>query len=190
LIEELEENVAWKSVVGYEGIYEVSSSGQIRTSADNPRKQRTLTRKVHSKNNTCHISLFKDKERKQWLIHRLVAFAFMPLIEGKDFINHIDGDRLNNDVSNLEWCTYAENINHAFDTGLQSTNVRVSLRDKATGETHSFRSMTKACEFLGRHRSTISNFLAKGQTEISGYDIVREEVGHNRPRVADSRSCV
>jgi hypothetical protein len=51
-------------------------------------------------------------------IHRLVAEAFIPAVQGKDYVNHIDGNKHNNDVSNLEWCTASENISHAIKNGL------------------------------------------------------------------------
>lgn len=56
--------------------------------------------------------------RKTFMVHRLVAKAFLPKVEGKNFINHKDGNKLNNHVDNLEWCTIKENNQHARDTGL------------------------------------------------------------------------
>jgi len=56
----------------------------------------------------------------------LVAFAYLDRIEGKDIVNHIDGNKLNNDYRNLEWCTYSENIKHAFRTGLMKQNLKLS----------------------------------------------------------------
>src|SRR5690606_13076082 len=103
----------WKDVPGYEGIYEVSRSGQIRTKEGKTTfsklhgkrvwRQRILKQKV-SKDKCCRVSLWKGGKERTWLVHRLVAKAFIPRVEGKNYINHIDGNRLNNHADNLEWC--------------------------------------------------------------------------------------
>ena len=59
-------------------------------------------------------------------IHRYVAFAFLPIIEGKTFVNHKDGNKSNNCVDNLEWCTHKENMQHAKKTGLWKPHVGVN----------------------------------------------------------------
>lgn len=56
-------------------------------------------------------------------VHRLVAFAFIPMVEGKNIVNHIDGNKTNNDLSNLEWCTSKENTRHAIDV-LKTVNQK------------------------------------------------------------------
>ena len=168
----------WKDVVGYEGIYEVSDTGQVRTHKDKTTyttrhgirkwKQRVLKQKV-SKDSTHRVSLYKNGIEKTWLVHRLVALAFIPQVEGKEYINHIDGDRNNNNVSNLEWCNHKENNNHAFDTGLMTSNVWVNLIDKNTGEVKEFRSMQKASQFMGRNHGYLSLQRQKSKTENDLY---------------------
>lgn len=177
----------WKDVVGYEDIYEVSNTGKVRTKdgkvtystrwkTERVWQQRTLRQKV-TKDNTCRVSLWKDGKEKTWLVHRLVAYAFIPTVEGKEFINHIDGSRLNNHVENLEWCTYKENANHAFDNELMSTNQRVILVDDVTDEMHHFRSKSKASEFLGYNSGYLSGVMKKPNFELDGYSVYVEEKG-------------
>jgi len=170
----------WKNVLGYEGIYEVSNTGEVRTKEGKTTfskmhgvrkwKQRTLKQKV-TKDKTCRVSLWKDGKEKTWLVHRLVAFAFIPEVEGKIYINHIDGSRLNNSIDNLEWCTSEENINHAFDTRLIETGTEITLVNRSTKEKHNFRSKSKAGQFLGKGHGHISALLLKGVTSSGGYDI-------------------
>jgi len=177
----------WRDVVGYEGIYEVSDTGEVRTKEGKTTyterhgirrwKQRVLKQKV-SKDKTCRVHLWKNGQSRTWLVHRLVAMAFLPMEEGRDYINHKDGSRLNNHVANLEWCNHEENQNHAFDTGLTTSNKRVLLMDMDTRQTHYFRSLAKASEFLGRNKGYVSGKLQKGESEIDGH-IVFVEGGKN-----------
>lgn len=80
--------------------------------------------------------LCKDGENKTCKVHRLVAKAFVPNPDNKKCVNHIDGNKENNEVSNLEWVTKGENNKHAFDTGLSSM-------DHLTGEKHPNSKLTK-----------------------------------------------
>lgn len=174
-------NEVWKDVVGYEGIYEVSNRGEVRTHKDKTTytelrgirnwKQRVLKQKV-SKDNNHRVNLWKDGKGQTWLVHRLVAFAFIAEVAGKEYVNHIDGNRMNNAVDNLEWCNHKENNNHAFDTGLIQTGKKITLVNKITGEEHNFRSMTKASDFLNRDHGAISRKLKKGISEVDGFKII------------------
>jgi hypothetical protein len=173
-------DIIWVDVVGYEGIYEVSNNGFIRTKegkvtytehhGSRKWKQRVLKQKV-SKDNCCRVNLWKNGKEDTFLVHRLVADAFIPKIDGKDYINHIDGSRLNNHVDNLEWCNHKENNNHMFDTDLTSINHKIKLINE-TGQEFSFRSKAKASEFLGRSHGYISRLLKDNKTETDGYKII------------------
>lgn len=168
----------WKDVVGYEGIYEVSNLGRVRTHKDKITfsnkhgvrkwKQRILKDKTPNGRDV-RVSLWKDKKPKDFLVHRLVATAFLPKIEGKTCVNHIDGNPKNNNVENLEWCTHEENQNHAFDNGLANTNQEIVLFNKITKETFYFRSKAKASKFLGKSHGFISDQIKKGKTEYENF---------------------
>ena len=102
-------NEIWKDVDGYEGLYQVSDLGRVK---GKDIKAKNLCQGYH------HVGLWKNNEVKSMKVHRLVALAFIPNPENKPCINHKDGNKLNNHVNNLEWCTYSENLKHAYDTGL------------------------------------------------------------------------
>lgn len=176
----MKEIIIWKNVVGYEGIYEVSNMGLVRTHKDkvtsNARygvrrwKQRVLKDKTPNGRDV-RVTLWKDGKPKDFLVHRLVAEAFIPIIEDKTSINHIDGNPKNNHVSNLEWCDYTENNNHAFDNDLMTCNQKVILVDKKTSEPLLFRSLAKASLFLGHTTGYLSREIKKGRSEIKGYEV-------------------
>lgn len=122
----------WKPIKGYEGLYEVSNLGRVR-SLDRVGFQRHWqggqSRYLHKgkvlkpckrPNGYMCISLKKDGVLKTHSIHRLVALHFIPRIEGKNCINHLDANPKNNNVSNLEWCTQSENIQYAYDHGTKT----------------------------------------------------------------------
>ena len=122
----------WKDIVGFESLYQVSNLGRIKA----------LPKKVYNSgllnSNKCFISkekilkpstiskgykgitLTKEGKRYPKKVHRLVAMAFIPNPYNKSQINHIDCNKANNCVENLEWCTNGENQKHAFKHGLNS----------------------------------------------------------------------
>ena len=81
-------------------------------------KRKWFIMKPSNLNGYKQVNLTTDGKRKGLLVHRLVALAFIPQVDGKEHVNHIDGNKANNVVSNLEWCTPMENIHHAATLGL------------------------------------------------------------------------
>lgn len=104
--------IEFKEIPGME-YYSVSRKGDVKSN----RRGRLLTPRVQKDGYvTVHLSF--DGEDLTALVHRLVAMAYLPNPENKPTVNHKDGDKQNNCVSNLEWATYPENMRHAFDNGL------------------------------------------------------------------------
>lgn len=119
----------WKTVLGLEK-YEISSYGRVRNSTNG----RILRGSINSRGYR-RYDLSIDGERIVRCGHVLVANAFIPKCDGKHLVNHKDGDRLNNHVSNLEWCTHSENIIHGIYVLGHSTtqNKRRRVRCVETG---------------------------------------------------------
>lgn len=124
----MENREIWKPIPGYEGIYEVSSYGNVKSIDRKITNSigRTRIYKGHplkvSKDRYGYpvCKLWKHSKGKNFTIHRLVAITFIKNIDDKPLVNHIDGNKFNNHVSNLEWCTNSENDLHAFSLGLRS----------------------------------------------------------------------
>lgn len=119
----------WRSVVGYEGLYEVSDMGNVRGIARKVERvgrwgnveqvsvpERMLSKKLNS-NGYLRVSLSKDNVVKQAFVHRLVALAFLDKPDGRDYIDHLNGNRRDNRVENLRWVTQGENIRFAYAAG-------------------------------------------------------------------------
>ena len=119
----------WRQVVGYEGVYEVSSSGLVRRTAGSPRCPNGRLRKLVPRNGYMQIVLSaRNAVSLQW-VHRLVAFAFLGPPKPGQMVNHIDGNGSNNNVSNLEWATMRENSAHAYRIGLRLPSPSLGSRN-------------------------------------------------------------
>nr|DAX57568.1 MAG TPA: homing endonuclease [Crassvirales sp.] len=107
----------WKPLLEYKGI-EVSSIGRIRKAANKSRKERILTEFPKDRDGYYRCSVQRlDGTWTSQPVHRLVAKAFIPRTKNRDIVNHIDGNRTNNRIENLEWVTPKENVIHSFKFG-------------------------------------------------------------------------
>jgi hypothetical protein len=130
----------WKDVYGFEGVYQVSSWGRIKSYK---RKKTNIIKPFNNGSGWMQISL----SGKKFLIHRLVALIFIPNPENKPEVNHKDGIKSNNHVDNLEWVTNQENITHSILSGLKKVKLNKDIVIKmrieyATGN-YSFNSISK-----------------------------------------------
>ena len=162
-------NEIWKDVVGYENLYQVSNLGRVRSLDKKVRcknkgyritRGKILRSQINYKGYEC-ITLTKDKKRKSFKLHRLVAMAFIPCNNKKLQINHIDGNKLNNKVENLEWVTCKENIEHSIKNKL--TNYKYKNKKIVVV----FNSIKEASRKLNIDKNIISRRLDK-EKEYNG----------------------
>ena len=127
------ESEIWKPISGYEGLYEVSNLGRVKSLSRFQSTTERILKGEYDNRGYYRVRLSKENITKKFQIHRLVASVF---IKNPSFvrlqINHIDGNPSNNNVSNLEWCTHSENMKHAFKTGLQSLKGEKNTQSKLT----------------------------------------------------------
>lgn len=108
----------WKDVAGYEGLYQVSNLGNVKSLSYRNTNKPKLLKKIKLSIGYETVSLAKDKVSKVFYIHRLVANAFIKNNNDLPTVNHIDGIKTNNIISNLEWMSFSDNNKHAHSTGL------------------------------------------------------------------------
>lgn len=156
----------WKAIAECNGEYYISDHGQVKSYKLG--KERILKPVLIGVlgNQYLAIAIWRNGKRKMHKIHRLIALAFILNKQNKPQINHMDGNKLNNHIDNLEWVTAKENQQHAWQTGLKES-VRIALLkcnskavvDVATGK--KYESLKLACQCInepyGRHQMRYHN---------------------------------
>lgn len=158
----------WLPVVDFND-YEISNRGRVKSLKTN-----IIMTPYVTKNGYQQIKLFKNSRHHPRYVHRLVAASFFDCDYEELEVNHIDGNKENNFIGNLEWCKHSENTRHAIKAGL-FTPHRLPPRPQPskkvkileTGEI--FQSITKCAEHIGGHKTAISACLAGKVKSHLGY---------------------
>lgn len=116
------------------------------------------------------IGLSNNGVSKTYKLHRLVAEMFIPKINGKNQVNHINGIKNDNRVENLEWCNNAENQQHAWDNGLNTSSYKKIVLDTQTGVF--YESATELAKVLGMNRITLMGRLNGSKKPMNNYKYV------------------
>ena len=145
----------WCPIKGYEGIYEVSDQGRVKSLKFG--KERIL-KTVRDKDGYIQVDLYKNGDQKTCKVHRLVSQAFNPNPDNLLQVNHKDEDKTNNKVSNLEWCDSKYNNNYGTRTKRQAEKLsKPVLQYTKSGEfVREWKSATDAQRNLGYHNCNIS----------------------------------
>ena len=162
----------WKDVVGYEGLYQVSNMGEVksleRTIIKSNGREQYIPERILIPGLSIwgylSVSLYKKESKKTTKIHRLVAAAFLMVSVSRLHVNHIDGNKLNNKVDNLEWCTPKENTAHAFKHKLRKAprgEINGKLTEKEVIEIRALCSLDtlthkEIASIYGIHKSYVS----------------------------------
>jgi hypothetical protein len=177
-------NEVWKDIPYYDGIYQASSFGRIRTVDGkltystkhgvrrwNGRILKNKT-KVVNKHTGYRVTLWKDKKSRDWLMARLCCMAFYGIPDNftltttgnRMTVNHKDGNRLNNNIENLEWCTLKENIQHAFANDMMPQKA-IALIDE-NDIYKEFKSQSDASRYLKRNVKYINCCIKRNALAI------------------------
>ncbi len=162
----------WKDIKGFEG-YQISNYGRVKSLNYRRCGNTKLLKKIinNFKDNYHVVNLSKNGKHVLSRVHRLVATAFIPNPNNKPYVNHLDGCKTNNHISNLEWCTSSENAQHAYNAGLKIAPMGenhvnniltekqvLEIREKYVPRKYSTRMLAKE---YGVHQSTIYQIIKR-----------------------------
>lgn len=172
----------WKDIKGYEGLYQISNLGRIKSSDRelcNSRgvyvRQGRVLKNGKNQYGYFQVSLYKDGKRVNKQVHKLIAIAFIPNTNNYKIINHIDGNRQNNNINNLEWCTQKHNVKEAYRLGLVHKKYKpVNQYDLKNNFIKTWESIVEVNKVLKIDKSSIVR-CCKGKQNKAGNYIWRYE---------------
>lgn len=172
----MEEEI-WRPIPGYDGLYESSNLGRIRSWA------RGFPHIMSQHKNNSGYLIVRIKEKTK-LVHRMVALAFCDGYSEGLCVNHIDAVRTNNHASNLEWVTYKENIRDCMRRGTHNyksahkvahskRRIKITMTNDETGEVTNFDAIRRCAQYFAMHENTLSRKLRKsdGKCRVNGFTV-------------------
>lgn len=157
----------WKDVLGYEGIYQISNFGNVKRLSivlhNRFYKEKLLTICHNSGTGYDFVCLRKNDKDKNFSVHRLVAQTFIPNPNNLSDVNHIDGNKQNNSIENLEWCSRSDNLKHALNIGLMESQCKIRRRVtvKCDEKIVTFETMKDCAAFFGFKKGWLQNQIRK-----------------------------
>ena len=155
----------WKPIAEYEGLYEISNLGNCRRVGSDHNLSPHLNSAGYIR-----YSLSKNGKHKYKFAHRLEAEAFIPNTENKKQVNHIDGNKTNNLITNLEWCNQSENVKQQYKDGKISRKINGKIF--CVEKNQIFDTVEEASKALGVHRRSIYNVLNGPIKKTNNYTLV------------------
>ena len=147
--------------------YAVSGYGNVKNIKNNQ-----LIKQFERKDGYMQVSLWNCGKGHSFKVHRLIAEYFLPKNPEKLYVNHIDGNKKNNNISNLEWCTPSENNYHAVKQELVNA-IKVKVVDLSDDKEYFFDSLTQASIFLNEDKRALSRALKRKTGIYHNYQIIR-----------------
>lgn len=172
------EKEIWKNVKEFNGLYEVSSDGRMK-SYKRYKEGKILKLSKYS-NGYLFVKLspmntHRGEYKKAYSVHRLVAETFIPNPNNYPCVNHKDGNKQNNNVDNLEWCTYSYNLKHAIEIGVVKNQCKICRKVWVTKDDDrlEFDTMESCCDYFGFTKCWLGNYSRKhgNPCEYNGYTI-------------------
>lgn len=156
----------WKNIPEYNGLYQVSNMGRVKSLNYKGTGKEKILKPATNKEGYLRVGLCKDGKRKRFRIHRLVAIHFIPNPNNLPEVNHIDENKTNNCVENLEWCDRVYNINHGTRT--QRCSIPIVQLDPTTNKVIDAYPSTYEAERLGGFDHGNITFCCQGKRNTHG----------------------